>query len=186
MNISTLTLGTRRRTGAGSGAAEMEENAGELKLGPEFALRQLSHSGEETPLTALNLLEAKILIRVALRSRRSGGDGEEEDGDLQEEELVGTLAAASDVLKKTAHYINAFARFKDELAVAAVEDLLRRYTDVNGNKQEFHPFERAQLGTLVCDDADEAKTLIPSLADKISDQELQGILNQLTRLEARY
>ncbi|ONH66256.1 DNA-directed RNA polymerase II subunit RPB4 [Cyberlindnera fabianii] len=53
----------------------------------------------------------------------------------------------------------------------------------NGN---LHPFEIAQLGSLACDDVDEAKTLIPSLVGKKTDEELQSILNQLSRLETPY
>lgn len=37
-------------------------------------------------------------------------------------------------------------------------------------------------GTLCCETADEAKTLIPSLQDKISDVDLQQLLNEISRL----
>jgi hypothetical protein len=36
-------------------------------------------------------------------------------------------------------------------------------------------------GTLCCEDAEEAKTLIPSLADKISDEDLQELLNEISK-----
>jgi DNA-directed RNA polymerase II subunit RPB4 len=38
------------------------------------------------------------------------------------------------------------------------------------------------LGSLACDSADEAKTLIPSLANKMSDDALQGILDEMSKL----
>lgn len=43
------------------------------------------------------------------------------------------------------------------------------------------------LGTLCCVDSEEAKTLIPSLADKISDLDLQELLDEISkyRLEDR-
>ncbi|ODQ82414.1 hypothetical protein BABINDRAFT_164209 [Babjeviella inositovora NRRL Y-12698] len=192
MNISTSTLGTRRRKGASNNTQDLEENALVLKLGPEFSLKQISHLGHEVPLTALNLSEAKILIREALKGRRSanGGHSDDEDEmekkDLKEDDIITNSANANEILRKTINYINNFARFKDDSSIAAVEELLREYNDVDGNKQEFHPFEKAQLGSLMCDDADEAKTLIPSLQDKISDPELQSILNQLRRHEAPY
>lgn len=44
----------------------------------------------------------------------------------------------------------------------------------------MHPFEIAQLGSLGCDDADEAKTLIPSLANKRTDEELQDLLDHVS------
>lgn len=38
------------------------------------------------------------------------------------------------------------------------------------------------IGSLCCDTAEEAKTLIPSLQDKISDEDLQTLLDELTKL----
>jgi DNA-directed RNA polymerase II subunit RPB4 len=38
------------------------------------------------------------------------------------------------------------------------------------------------LGSLCCDGADECKTLIPSLQDKISDEDLQELLNEMGKL----
>ncbi len=37
-------------------------------------------------------------------------------------------------------------------------------------------------GSLCCDSADECKTLILSLADKISDEELQELLDEMAKL----
>lgn len=38
------------------------------------------------------------------------------------------------------------------------------------------------LGSLCCDNAEEAKSLIPSLQNKISDADLQELLDELTKL----
>lgn len=38
------------------------------------------------------------------------------------------------------------------------------------------------LGSLCCDNAEEAKSLIPSLQNKISDSDLQELLDELTKL----
>jgi len=38
-----------------------------------------------------------------------------------------------------------------------------------------------KLGSLCCELAEEAKTLIPSLADKISDEDLQELLNEISK-----
>lgn len=39
-----------------------------------------------------------------------------------------------------------------------------------------------QIGSLCCDNAEEAKSLIPSLQNKISDVDLQELLDELTKL----
>jgi DNA-directed RNA polymerase II subunit RPB4 len=41
---------------------------------------------------------------------------------------------------------------------------------------------RAHEGSLCCDTADEAKTLIPSLQDKISDEDLGDLLDEMEKL----
>jgi len=38
------------------------------------------------------------------------------------------------------------------------------------------------IGSLCCDTAEEAKTLIPSLVEKISDDDLQELLDEITKL----
>jgi RNA polymerase Rpb4 len=38
------------------------------------------------------------------------------------------------------------------------------------------------IGSLCCDNAEEAKSLIPSLQNKISDLDLQELLDELTKL----
>ncbi|KAI0000076.1 HRDC-like protein [Xylariaceae sp. FL0662B] len=78
----------------------------------------------------------------------------------------------TEILSQTLNYLDAFARFRGKETVEAVERLLSSY-------QELSKFERAQLGSLCCENADEAKTLIPSLADKISDDDLQGLLDEM-------
>lgn len=40
-------------------------------------------------------------------------------------------------------------------------------------------------GSLCCENADEAKTLIPSLADKIKDEDLEDLLQEISKLQNR-
>lgn len=40
-------------------------------------------------------------------------------------------------------------------------------------------------GSLCCETAEEAKTLIPSLQDKISDDDLQILLDEISKLQSR-
>ncbi|KAJ6028012.1 hypothetical protein N7540_003588, partial [Penicillium herquei] len=70
-------------------------------------------------------------------------------------------------LTKTLDYLDVFARFKDEENIKAVERLLNSHTE---------------LEILCCDNAEEAKSLIPSLQTKISDSDLQELLDELTKL----
>lgn len=70
--------------------------------------------------------------------------------------------------------MSVFARFPNEETVTAVETLLH-----SAENSDLHPFEVAQLGSLACDDAEEAKTLIPSLAEKKTDEKLQLILDDV-------
>lgn len=39
------------------------------------------------------------------------------------------------------------------------------------------------IGSLCCDSAEEAKTLIPSLGSKIDDEVLQDLLDQMAKLQ---
>ncbi len=58
----------------------------------------------------------------------------------------------------------------------AVERLLGTHT-------ELTKFERAALGSLCPDGVEEAKTLIPSLANKISDDDLLELLEEMGKLQ---
>ncbi|EON96911.1 putative rna polymerase rpb4 family protein [Phaeoacremonium minimum UCRPA7] len=73
----------------------------------------------------------------------------------------------TDILNQTLDYLDAFARFKQKENVEAVERLLSSH-------KQLTKFERAQI---------EAKTLIPSIADKITDEDLQELLDQMGKLQ---
>ncbi|CCH59473.1 hypothetical protein TBLA_0B06500 [Henningerozyma blattae CBS 6284] len=206
ISISAFSTGKRRLK-----KVEEEENAATLQLGPEFQLHQINHQGEEEELIALNLSETRLLIKEALIERKkafkraqleqknlinkSNGTNEElldDDGDdelmhteTREKELESldtlleiTTGDNNKDLKNTMEYLTNFSRFRDQETVGAVIQLLK--------STELHPFEIAQLGSLACDSADEAKTLIPSLNNKISDDELERILKELSNLETLY
>ncbi|CDK25452.1 unnamed protein product [Kuraishia capsulata CBS 1993] len=189
MNVSTSTVATRRRRAAKS--ADDEENAADLKLGPEFQLEQVDHSGSAQPLITLNLSEARILIRAALKERKdmiNSANGEEINPDENDDNIdddalakVASAPGANEVLRKSLDYLSTFARFKDDQTCTAVEQLLRA-----PENEVLHPFEIAQLGSLACEDIDEATTLIPSLNLKKDDIDLQRILDELNRLENPY
>ncbi|KAL2829745.1 hypothetical protein BDW59DRAFT_170405 [Aspergillus cavernicola] len=115
--------------------------------------------GADQNTHTLSLSEARLVINKVLENKRRGGKKYEEPENLT----------------KTLDYLEVFARFKDEENIKAVERLLNSHT-------ELEMFERSQLGSLCCDNAEEAKSLIPSLQHKISDGELQELLDELTKL----
>ena len=203
MNVSTSTFQTSRRR---LKKVDEEENAATLQLGHEFQLKQLNHQGEVEELIALNMSETRLVIKEALVERRrafkraqsgaaetaGAGDDNNDDDDneflrseTRENELQSidalleqTTGGNNKDLKNTMEYLTNFSRFRDQETVSAVIQLLR--------STDLHPFEIAQLGSLACDTADEAKTLIPSLNAKISDDELERILKELSNLETLY
>ncbi|CCE93949.1 DNA-directed RNA polymerase II subunit RPB4 TDEL_0H00900 [Torulaspora delbrueckii] len=117
-------------------------------------------------------------------------DDDEDDNDFMHTEtrekelesldalLEQTTGGNNKDLKNTMEYLTNFSRFRDQETVSAVIQLLKSVG--------LHPFEVAQLGSLACDTADEAKTLIPSLNNKISDDDLERILKELSNLETLY
>ncbi|RYP76335.1 hypothetical protein DL771_001774 [Monosporascus sp. 5C6A] len=117
--------------------------------------------GEFQDVETLTLSEAALVINALVTKRRN-------ERKMNETEM----------LTKTIDYLDAFSRFKKKENVEAVERLLSAH-------KEFHKFERAQLGSLCCETAEEAKTLIPSLQDKISDEDLQDLLDEMYKLMPR-
>ncbi|KAK3330302.1 HRDC-like protein [Apodospora peruviana] len=115
--------------------------------------------GEFQDVDTLTLSEASLVINALMTKRRKDRKERNE----------------TDILNATLDYLDAFARFKQKENVEAVERLLSPH-------KELTKFERAQIGSLCCDSADECKTLIPSLADKISDEDLQELLDEMGKL----
>ncbi|OLL25200.1 DNA-directed RNA polymerase II subunit rpb4 [Neolecta irregularis DAH-3] len=140
-------------------AAIHQEDASELSFGLEF---------ENS--TCLTLSEAKVILEEVLKTRRKD-QGRSADGDDME-----GLTLLSSVTKKTKDYLDQFARFKTSETVAACENIIRN------PQHELHSFEQAQLGSLCPEESDEAKTLIPSLGAKVTDESLDALLDNLTSL----
>lgn len=115
--------------------------------------------GEFQDVDTLTLSEASLVINALLAKRKKDRKDRNE----------------TEILNKTLDYLDAFARIKGKENVEAAERLLSA-------RKELTKFERAQIGSLCCETADEAKTLIPSLTDKISDDDLQTLLDELYKL----
>ncbi|MCJ1279387.1 RNA polymerase B [Puttea exsequens] len=125
--------------------------------GDEEATTELK-LGEFQHVPTLTLSEARLLINAVMDHRKSQ-----------------RAVTETETLVKTQDYLDVFARFKQKENIEAVERMLTAH-------EELELFERSQLGSLCCDSAEEAKTLIPSLGDKIGDAELQGLLDDITKL----
>ncbi|KAJ2481597.1 RNA polymerase B [Coemansia sp. RSA 2131] len=76
---------------------------------------------------------------------------------------------------KTLEYVQQFSRYTNRDTIKEVRALLK--------PTELEPFECAQLGNLCCSEYDEAKTLIPSIGSKISDDDLDSLLKQMDSLK---
>ncbi|KAI9797316.1 MAG: hypothetical protein M1825_006027 [Sarcosagium campestre] len=133
--------------------------ARERPLGEEEASTVLK-LGEFQNVPSLTLSEARLVINVVMGNRRAKFGREGQD---------------TEMLIKTQDYLDVFARFKQKENIEAVERLLGAHTDLE-------PFERSQIGSLCCESAEEAKTLIPSLTNKKSDADLQELLDEITKL----
>ncbi|CAK7210762.1 RNA polymerase B [Sporothrix curviconia] len=127
---------------------------GEEEAGTELRL------GEFEGVETLSLSEAWLVINALMAKRRNDRKNVNE----------------TEVLTKTVDYLDAFARFKRKENVEAVERLLASHT-------ELTKFERAALGSLCPDGVEEAKTLIPSLANKITDDDLLELLEEMGKLQ---
>ncbi|MCJ1337629.1 RNA polymerase B [Bachmanniomyces sp. S44760] len=114
--------------------------------------------GEFQNVPTLTLSEARLLINAVMDHRKSQRKVEE-----------------TETLIKTQDYLDVFARFKQKENIEAVERMLASH-------DELELFERSQLGSLCCESSEEAKTLIPSLMNKIGDNDLQELLDEITKL----
>lgn len=134
-----------------------EARARERATGDEEATAELK-LGEFQHVPTLTLSEARLLINAVMEHRKASRKVEE-----------------TETLIKTQDYLDVFARFKQKENIEAVERMLASHT-------ELESFERSQLGSLCCETAEEAKTLIPSLNNKITDVDLQELLDDITKL----
>jgi len=75
------------------------------------------------------------------------------------------------VYNKTLEYVKQFAKFTTTDSASAVRETLRR-------EPALTQFETAQIANLCPVDADEAKSIIPSLV-KVDDDRLQALLDEI-------
>ena len=80
----------------------------------------------------------------------------------------------SEALRKTVDYMESFVKFESGDVCSAVRDLLAAKL---GGK--LKPFEIAQIMTLCPEDAEEAKTLIPTIP--LDESDMQELLNEINQ-----
>jgi len=80
----------------------------------------------------------------------------------------------SEIVEKTSDYCARFGKFTNKDTVKEVRQLFA--------SSEYEQFETAQLSNLCCESAEEAKILIPSLANK-DDVLLQNLLTEMQNLK---
>ncbi|KAF1811352.1 RNA polymerase Rpb4 [Eremomyces bilateralis CBS 781.70] len=133
-------------------ARERTVAPGEEEAGAELIL------GEFQGVPTLSVSEAKMVIDTLVTRRKN-----RDPNGFRETET----------LSKMQEYMDTFSRFKDKEALIEAAGWLEDYS------AKLDSFERSQLLTLTCEGVDEAKTLIPSLVGKISDEELEGIIKEI-------
>uniref|UniRef100_A0A915DH20 RNA polymerase Rpb4/RPC9 core domain-containing protein n=1 Tax=Ditylenchus dipsaci TaxID=166011 RepID=A0A915DH20_9BILA len=78
----------------------------------------------------------------------------------------------SEVFVKTLNYARRLSKFKTRETIRSVRGIF-------SGKYNLHKFEVAQLANLCPETAEEAKALIPSLENKMEDDELEELLKDL-------
>ncbi|GAB1600408.1 DNA-directed RNA polymerase II subunit RPB4-like [Argonauta hians] len=107
--------------------------------------------------SAETLLISEVLM--LLEHRKQQNESAEEEQEL------------SEVFIKTLQYTERFSKFKNRETISAVRSLLLQ--------KNLHKFELAALANLCPDNAEEAKSLIPSLEGRFEDEELQQTLDDI-------
>ncbi|KAL3074389.1 hypothetical protein niasHS_015219 [Heterodera schachtii] len=78
----------------------------------------------------------------------------------------------SEVFLKTLNYTRRLSKFKSRETIRSVRGIF-------AGKHNMHKFEVAQIANLCPETAEEAKALIPSLENKMEDEELDELLKEL-------
>merc|ERR1719476_112974 len=88
------------------------------------------------------------------------------------EKAQSSQSSQSAVINQAFDYVKKLNNFEDKEALQMAHELLKH--------ENLTEFESAMLNNLDTDNVDEAKTLIPSLRDKFTDDELDTLLTRLS------
>ncbi|WKX96986.1 hypothetical protein Q1695_012998 [Nippostrongylus brasiliensis] len=89
----------------------------------------------------------------------------------QQNEAKDEIEDMSEVFIKTLNYARRLSRFKNRETIKAVRAIF--------SQKPLHKFEVAQIVNLCPETAEEAKALIPSLENKLEDDDIDEILREL-------
>ncbi|KAF2733265.1 hypothetical protein EJ04DRAFT_495607 [Polyplosphaeria fusca] len=136
--------------------------------------------GDFEDVHALSVSEARAVITAVHSARQKkdasqnplGGDRVHNDSQCGADVYARSITQFMD-------YLDVFSRYKQSENLHAMSGLLDSHSELSS-------VEKAMLGSLACDSSDEAKTLIPSLANKISDENLQALLDEMSKLQDRF
>lgn len=121
---------------------------------------------------ALSVSEARAVITAVHAARKKKDPGNNPLGGDR-------IHNDSQTIQQFVDYLDSFSRYKQTENLHALSGLL-------DSQASLSSVEKALLGSLCCDTADEAKTLIPSLATKVNDDNLQSMLDEMTKLQDRF
>ncbi|UPX11288.1 RNA polymerase B [Ascochyta rabiei] len=138
--------------------AQDEEMGNEIKL------------GDFEDVHALSVSEARAVVTAVHKGRKNK--------DAESNPLRDRIHNDNPTITHFLDYFDNFARYKEEESLHAINAMFDTHP-------ELTTVEKALLGTLTPDSADEATTLIPSLADKMDTDSLQAILDELTKMQDR-
>lgn len=121
--------------------------------------------GEFQSAPCLSTGEAHVLLKHLMAARQTSASA------------AYRQTANNEVLKRTMSHLENLSKTKKDEQAIAIETILR-------HQSVLEPFERAQLASLLPREAEEAKTLIPSLMDKVEDSYLQELLDTIATAKA--
>jgi DNA-directed RNA polymerase II subunit RPB4 len=108
---------------------------------------------------ALSVSEARYVTDTVIAGRRK----------------TGFQFSVTDIMRQMLNHMDTFSRFSDREQLQNLETLFVPYPQLN-------TFEKSQISSLVPGDHEEAKTLIPSLAEKMGDEELDQMLREIAAM----
>ncbi|KAF2278153.1 uncharacterized protein EI97DRAFT_246757 [Westerdykella ornata] len=127
--------------------------------------------GDFEDVHALSVSEARAVVTAVHAARLKKPQNENPLG-------PGRPHNDSVTINQFVEYLDTFARYKQNENLHAMSGLLDSHSELSS-------VEKALLGSLACDSADEAKTLIPSLTNKMSDDALEALLVEMAKLQDR-
>ncbi|ORY14558.1 HRDC-like protein [Clohesyomyces aquaticus] len=147
---------------------------------PKAVIQQEEELGAEPKLGdfedvhALSVSEARAVITAVHSARKKKDPGSNPLG-ADRVHNDSQYVIAHPTITAFMEYLETFSRYKQNENLHALSGLL-------DSQSELTSVEKAMLGSLACDSADEAKTLIPSLANKMTDEALQSMLDEMQKL----